>query len=193
MMLTGYEKSLALTFFNPEFERKRTSTQVYVRYVIRRQQELKDLCRRNTQQAQTRQREKFDKKAAGVKAYAVKDYVWVFQNVIPPKGTKKLLKKWRGPFMIMEMHKEERFKRMNTARTAHFENIKPHKPSTEDWCIPEYMEEGDYLMMDPACEVNEKGTKGKNDGNEAPEKGISLDLDPNEIIEANEENLPYAE
>ena len=30
--------------------------------VIRRQQELNDLCRRNTQQAQERQRKRFDKK-----------------------------------------------------------------------------------------------------------------------------------
>ena len=62
------------------------------------------MCRRNTQQAQARQRKKFDKKAAGAKAYSVGDYVWLFQNVIPPKGTKKLLKKWRGPFMITDVH-----------------------------------------------------------------------------------------
>ena len=49
--------------------------------------------------------------------------------------------------------------------------------------------------MDSACEVNEKGTRGKNDGNEALEEGTCrpLDLDPNEIIEADEETLPYAE
>ena len=96
MMLTGHEKSLPLTFFYPEYEGKKTSPQVYVRDVIRRQQELNDLCRRNTQQAQARQRKRFDKKAAGAKAYSVGDYVWVFQNVIPPKGTKKLLKKVEG-------------------------------------------------------------------------------------------------
>ena len=97
MMLTGHEKSLPLTFFYPEYEGKKTSPQVYVRDVIRRQQELNDLCRRNTQQAQARQRKKFDKKAAGAKAYKVGDYVWVFQNVIPPKGTKKLLKSGGDP------------------------------------------------------------------------------------------------
>ena len=111
MMLTGHEKSLPLTFFYAEYEGKKTSPQVYVRDVIRRQQELNDLCRRNTQQAQARQRKRFDKKAAGTKAYSVGDYVWVFQNVIPPKGTKKLLKKWRGPFMITEVHQEGRFYR----------------------------------------------------------------------------------
>ena len=43
------------------------------------------------------------------------------------------------------------------------------------------MEEGNYLMMDPACEVNEKGTREKNDRNEAlGEVTIPpLDLDPN--------------
>ena len=50
-------------------------------------------------------------------------------------------------------------------------------------------------MMDPACEVNEKGTREKNHGNEVVEEGTNtpLDLDPNEVIEADDETLPYAE
>ena len=195
MMLTGHEKSLPLIFFYPEYEGKKTSPQVFVRDVIRRQQELNDLCRRNTQQAQARQRKKFDKKAAGAKVYSVGDYLWVFQNVIPPKRTKKFLKKWRGPFMITEVHQEGRFHRLSTGRAAHYENIKPHNPSTEIWCIHADMEAGDYLMMDCACEVNEKGTREKNDGNEVAEEESSppLDLDPNEVIDADEETLSYAE
>ena len=193
MMLTGHDMSLPLTFFYPEYEGKKTSPQVYVRDVIRRQQELKDLCRQNTQQAQARQRKRFDKKAAGAKAYSVGDYVCVFQNVIPLKGTKKLLKKWKGPFMITEVHQEGRFYRLSIGRASHYENIEPHSPSTEDWRIPADVEEGAYLMMDPACEVKEKGTRGKKDGNEVVEEGSSpqLDLHPNEVIEADEETLPY--
>ena len=56
IMLTGHEKALPLTFFYPEYEGKRTAPQTYVRDVIRRQQDLNDLCRRNTQQAQIRQK-----------------------------------------------------------------------------------------------------------------------------------------
>ena len=56
MMLTGHEKYLPLTFFYPEYEGKKTSPQVYVKDVIRLQQELNDLCRRSTQQAHARQR-----------------------------------------------------------------------------------------------------------------------------------------
>ena len=52
--------------------------------------------------------------------------------------------------MITEVHQEGRFYRLSTGRAAHYENIKLHNPSTEDWCIPADMEEGDYLMMDPA-------------------------------------------
>ena len=51
MMLTSHEKALPLTFFYPEYEGKKAALQTYVRDVIRRQQELKHLCRRNTQQA----------------------------------------------------------------------------------------------------------------------------------------------
>ena len=41
-------------------------------------------------------------------------------------------------------------------------------------------------MMDTACEVNEKGTREKNDGNEIldEEANPTLDLDLNEIIAA---------
>ena len=97
--------------------------------------------------------------------------------------------------MITEVHQEGRFLRLSTDRAAHYENIKPHNPSTEEWYIPVDMEEGDYLMMDPACEVNEKGTRGRNDGNEVVEEWSNppLDLDPNEVIEADEETLSYAE
>ena len=94
--------------------------------------------------------------------------------------------------MITEVHQKGRFFRLSTGRAAHFENVKPHNLSTKDWCIPAEMEEGDYLMMDPVCEVKEKITSGKNDWNETLEEGSSLplDRDHNEVIEANEETLP---
>ena len=40
------------------------------------------------------------------------------------------------------------------------------------------MEGLEYLLVEPVCEVNEKGTREKNDGNE------NLSLDDNEKIEA---------
>ena len=108
-----------------------------------------------------RQRKKYDEKILQAKPYAVGQYVWVFQNIIPSKGTKKLLNKWRGPLMITEVHQQRRFYRLSTGRAAHYKNLKPHVPSPEDWCVPQNMEGLEYLLVEPACEANEKGTTEK--------------------------------
>ena len=60
------------------------------------------------------------------------------------------------------------FYRLSTGRAAHYENIiKPHS------------------------EVNGKGTMEKNDGNQVIEEetGTPLNLDPNDVIEADDETL----
>ena len=62
--------------------------QIYVRDSIRRQQELNDLRRRNTQQALIKHNRRFDKRTADAMAYLLGDYFWVFQDVVPPKGIK---------------------------------------------------------------------------------------------------------
>ena len=105
---------------------------------------------------------------------------------------KKTPKEVEGTFHDYGSAPRGTFSQTEYRRAAHFENIKPHNPPPEDWCIPADMEEGDYLMMNCACEVNEKGTRGKNDGNEDLKKGSSppLDLDSNRVIEANEESYP---
>ena len=187
MMLKGRERAMPLTFFYPEYEGKKTSPQAYVKEAVKRQQELNGLCRRNTAQAQMRQRKKYDEKLLQAKPYAVSQYVWVFQNVIPPKRTKKLLKKWRGPFMITEVHQQGRLYRLSTGRAAHYENLKPPVPSPEDCYVPQNMEGLEYLLVEPACEVNEKGTRDQNDSNE------DLSLDDNEKIEADSEAESFVE
>ena len=89
--------------------------------------------------------------------------------------------------MITEVHQQGRFYRLSTGRAAHYENLKPHVPSPEDWCIPKDMEGLEYLLVEPACEVNEKGTRDKNDGNE------NLRLDDNEKIDADSEAESFVE
>ena len=116
---------------------------------------------RNTAQAQLRQRKKYDEKILQAKPYAVGQYVWVFQNVIPPKRTKKLLKNWRGPFMITEVHQKGRFYCLSTGRAAHYENLKTHVPTPENWCVPQNMEGLEYLLVEPGFEVNKRGTERK--------------------------------
>ena len=175
MMLTGRDRAMPVTFFYPEYEGKNTSPQAYVKKAVRRQQEFNELSRRNTAQAQMRGK-KYDEKILQAKPYAVGQYIWVFQNIKPPKTTKKLLKTWRGPFMIREVHQQGRFYRLSTGRGANYENVEPHVPSPEDWRVPQNMEGIEYLLVETAWEVNEKGTREKNDGNE------DVSMDDNEKI-----------
>ena len=105
-----------------------------------------------------------------------------------------MLKNLLGPFEITEVHQGGRFDRLSTGHAAHYEIIKPHNASSEDWCIPADMHEVDYLIVDPACEVNERGTRDKNDGNEVMHDcDLPLDLDLTERIEVNDETLPNVE
>ena len=88
------------------------------------------------------------------------------------------------------MHQGVRFYRLNTGRAAHFEKIKPHNASSDDWCIPAYMHENDYLIVDPASEVNERGTRDENDGNEVMNDGdLPLELKLTDRIEVDDETL----
>ena len=104
-----------------------------------------------------------------------------------PKGTKKLLKKRKEPFMITVVHQQGRFYRLRTGRAAHYENLKPHVPSPEDWCVPQNMEGLEYLLVESACELNEKGTREKNDGNQ------NVSMDVNEKIEIDSDKGPFLE
>ena len=49
------------------------------------------------------------------------------------------------------------------------------------------------MIVDPACEVNERGTRDKNDGNEVVDDCLPLDLELTERVEVDDETLPYAE
>ena len=178
---------MPLTFFHPEYEGQKTTPRAHVKEAVKRQQELNELCRRNTEQAQMRQRRKYDVKKIQAKPYAMGQNVWVFQNVIPPKATKKLLKKRRGAFMITEVHQQGQLDRLSTGRAAHYENLKHHVPSPEDWCVPQNMEGLVYLFVEQARKVNEKSTRGKNDGNE------SMNMHDNEKLEVGLNEGSFAE
>ena len=50
------------------------------------------------------------------------------------------------------------------------------------------------MIVDPACEVNERGTRYKNYGNEVQDNcDLPLDLELTERVEVDDETLPYAE
>ena len=56
------------------------------------------------------------------------------------------------------------------------------------------MQEGDYLIVDSACEENERDRRDKNDGNEVVDScDLALDLELTERVEVDDEDLPYAD
>ena len=70
-------------------------------------------------------------------------------------------------------------------------NAKPHNAPSEDWCIPTGIQDKDYLIVDPACEVNEIGTRDKKEV--IDDCDLPLDLDLTERVEVDDETLPYVE
>ena len=78
MIQHGSEKSIPFSFIYPEFAaREFGSKEEFVEDLLTRQQEIHELVRRNTHQAQLRQKQKFDRHLKA-KALAVCDAVWVF-------------------------------------------------------------------------------------------------------------------
>ena len=60
----------------------------------------------------------------------------------------------------------------------------------EGWCIAADMQEGDYLIVDPACEVNERGTHDKNNGNEVVDNcDLPQDVKLTERVKVDDETL----
>ena len=107
-----------------------------------------------------------------------------------------MLKIWRGPFQKTEVHQGGHFYRLSNGCAAHYENIKPLNASSEDWCILADMHEDDYLIVDPACEVNERGRRDKIDGIEVMDDcdlPLDLELELSEQIEVDDETLAYVE
>ena len=168
-MLTGHEKALPLTFFYSEYRG-------------------------------TPNRRKSDKKGDLIKKDCrCKSLLgWQLCLGVPESSSTKRNQKFieNVAWYIPNNRSASRrsFYRLSTGRAAHYENIKPHNASTEDWCIPADMHEENYLIVDPACEVNKRGARDKNDGNEVVDScDLPLDLELTKRVEVDDETVPFAE
>ena len=97
MMLTGQERAMSLTFFYPEYEGQKTSPQAYMRETIKKQQEPKYLCSRNTNQAQMRQRKNYNEKILRPKSYTEGKTCLVVSERHPAIRNKEILEKMGRP------------------------------------------------------------------------------------------------
>ena len=126
MLTRGVEKTIPLTFLYPEFAANSFETyEAYVDHVLARQQEIHDLVRRNTHQAQLRQKLKYDR-AIQARAYQPGELVWVFCRYVPQKGSPKLMRAWRGPLKVVQVFQDGRVYVLDTGQKVHFERLKQH-------------------------------------------------------------------
>ena len=152
MLTRGVEKAIPLTFLYPEFAANSfESHEAYVDHVLARQQEIHDLVRRNTNQAQLRQKLKYDR-AIQARAYQVGELVWVFCRYVPQKGSPKLMRAWRGPHKVVQVFQDGRVYVLDTGQKVHFERLKPHHSGPLELATA-HADSGEVVvLMDPEPE-----------------------------------------
>ena len=108
------------------------------------------------------------------------------------QGNKKIAEKYS--WFILDNRSASRWSFLSNEHCTHYENIKQHNASSEDWCIPADMHEHDYLIVEPACEVILAGhtrQERRKWGSEWLWSVIGLRI--NWAIEVDDETLIYAE
>ena len=116
-----------------------------------RQQEIHDLVRRNTHQAQLRQKLKYDR-AIQARAYQPGELVWVFCRYLPQKGSLKLMRAWRGPHKVVQVFQGGRVYVLDTGQKVHFERLKPHHSGPLELAAT-HADSGEVVvLMDPEPE-----------------------------------------
>ena len=143
MLTRGTEKAIPLTCLYRKFAaRSFEPHETYVEHILARQQETHDLLRRNTRQAQQRQKLKYDR-AICANAYNVGDSVWVFWRYVPQKVSPNLMKTWRGPHKVVHVLQHGRVHFLLSGQKVPFERLKTH-----------YGGPTDFVALSPgSCEV----------------------------------------
>ena len=127
MLTRGTEKAIPLTYLYPEFATQSFETHVaYVDHVLSRQQEIHDLVRWKTHQAQMPRKVKFDR-ALRANAYQAGELVWVFCRYVPQKDSPKLMRAWRGLRRVAHILQDGRVYVLDTGQKVPFERLKQHQ------------------------------------------------------------------
>ena len=97
MLTRGHEIAISLTYVYTEtVTRSFESHGAYVEHILFRLQGILDLDRRNTHQAQQRQKLKYDR--------AIRDNAYnIGEPYVPQKGSPRLIKRWSGPQNVVDV------------------------------------------------------------------------------------------
>ena len=115
------------------------------------QQEIHDLVRFNTHQAQPRQKLKYDG-AIQAKAYKLGDLIWVFCRYVPQKGSANLMRAWCGPHCVVHILQNGRVYISDTGQKMHFKRLKLHQSCPTEFASTP-LDTGEIaVIMDPEPE-----------------------------------------
>ena len=111
--------------------------------------------RRNTHQAQLRQKLKYDR-AIQARAYQPGELVWVFRRYVPQKGSPKLMRAWRGPHKVVQVFQDGRVYVLDTGQKVLFERLKPHHSGQLELAAA-HADSGEVVVLmdpEPECSVD---------------------------------------
>ena len=95
----------------------------------------------------------------------------------PEGGSSKLLRRWRGPYKFVEVLQEGRLYVFSSGHKVHFEPLKTHISSSQEWNVLVVSEEEDEIVADP--------------NPENPVEEIASDIEEGSLVE--EQRLSDAE
>ena len=111
--------------------------------------------RRNTHQAQLRQKLKYDRAIRAI-AFNVGDPVWVFCRYVPQKGSLKLMKAWREQHKVVHVLQDGRVYILDSGQKMHFERLKPHHSGPREFVALPAGSGEVVVVMDPEPERSAK-------------------------------------
>ena len=77
------------------------------------------------------------------------DHVLVFCRTVPAGGTLKLLAVWRGPYRVVQVHREGRWYVLSNGHKAHYENVIPYRSISDEWAVTKDQHRAQDVVIDP--------------------------------------------
>ncbi len=175
----GREKRIPLMILFPKDEVEFKTHKPYVNKLLTEAARIHALTRRNTQQAQIRQKRNFDKTTGHQVPFKEGDVVMMHAKIVPRGGTSKLLRAWRGPYVISQVCQGGRWYILQNGAMTHYERLKSYNPRVTE--------------MHPSFEMEVDLANGRSHLGERLDEEIADDSDEEEEEEDPEMTLPASE
>ena len=160
LLFTGREARTPLDLLLPDFEEIDPAKRSYNKFVKKSARVIRQylkIVRHNMKQAQKRQKRNYDKRARWVQHLDIGQYAMVFVDVVAKDGTKKLQRRWRGPFKVLNLRKQGAVYVFKTAKgklfTANYDKVRPYHARIMDNKVRPG--DGEFALIGAAGDITE--------------------------------------